>query len=476
MATFRVGVGSFNIKDSAVGIGTETTGHGNLKVEGTIKSTNLDVLGVSTFTRYSGFSANDVSVSNRDLTLSGEYSTTGDIVVEDGASLTVGLGSTACVGSVECISVKHHFSIPVGDTSQRNKISGYGEGTIRYNTDLGTLEFFNGNEWRQFSYRTDIQNSAGRGVFGGGYHPGFAPIYGVKNIEYLSIPTKGNSNVFGDLVEAQGLHDALSSSTRMVFSAGYNSGFGGNAVGDMEYITMASEGNAIDFGDQLQATYGTGACSSSTRGLIMGGNRMPANSPFNDGNDGNNVICTIEISTIGNAIDFGDLTQRRGYPASCGNHVRAIIMGQYNNAVGAGGLLGSDTVIFSSHGNAVDFGDPVEAGPTKAASNSVRGVFAGTNGGSQTFTNVIQYVSLQSLGNATDFGDRTYESIGACMSSQTRLVMAGGRGSGSPSTGSNVIDFVEITTTGDAVDFGDAGYLSADSAGSSDCHGGLGGY
>ena len=45
MATFRVGVGSFNINDGAVGIGTEGTGHGNLKVEGTIKSTkNLDVL------------------------------------------------------------------------------------------------------------------------------------------------------------------------------------------------------------------------------------------------------------------------------------------------------------------------------------------------------------------------------------------------------------------------------------------------
>ena len=133
MATFRVGVGSFNIKDSAVGIGTEATGHGNLKVEGVIKSTNLDVLGVSTFTRYSGFNADEVSVGNRDLTLSGEYSTTGDIVVEDGASLTVGLGSTACVGTVECISVKHHFSVPVGDTSQRNEISGYGEGTVRYN-------------------------------------------------------------------------------------------------------------------------------------------------------------------------------------------------------------------------------------------------------------------------------------------------------------------------------------------------------
>ena len=41
MATFRVGVGSFNIKDGSVGIGTEGSGHGNLKVEGTIKSTNL---------------------------------------------------------------------------------------------------------------------------------------------------------------------------------------------------------------------------------------------------------------------------------------------------------------------------------------------------------------------------------------------------------------------------------------------------
>ena len=53
MATFRVGVGSFNINDGSVGIGTEGSGHGNLKVEGTLKaSTNLDVLGVSTSVSY----------------------------------------------------------------------------------------------------------------------------------------------------------------------------------------------------------------------------------------------------------------------------------------------------------------------------------------------------------------------------------------------------------------------------------------
>ena len=34
MATFRVGVGSFNIKDGAVGFGTDTDGLGNLRVKG----------------------------------------------------------------------------------------------------------------------------------------------------------------------------------------------------------------------------------------------------------------------------------------------------------------------------------------------------------------------------------------------------------------------------------------------------------
>ena len=43
MATYRIGIGSFNLKDGAVGIGTESTGLGNLKVEGTYKTTDLDV-------------------------------------------------------------------------------------------------------------------------------------------------------------------------------------------------------------------------------------------------------------------------------------------------------------------------------------------------------------------------------------------------------------------------------------------------
>ena len=44
MATFRVGIGSFNINDGSVGIGTEGSGHGNLKVEGTIKTSDIDAV------------------------------------------------------------------------------------------------------------------------------------------------------------------------------------------------------------------------------------------------------------------------------------------------------------------------------------------------------------------------------------------------------------------------------------------------
>ena len=72
MATFRVGVGSFNINDGSVGIGTEGSGHGNLKVQGVTKTKSIDVLGVSTFTRYSGFNVDNSTITNRTLNLSGE--------------------------------------------------------------------------------------------------------------------------------------------------------------------------------------------------------------------------------------------------------------------------------------------------------------------------------------------------------------------------------------------------------------------
>ena len=291
MASYRIGIGSFNLKDGNIGIGTETTGFGNLKVEGTIKTNDLDV-GVSTFTRYSGFEAEQNNII-RDQTLSGEYSTTGDIVVDTGKTLTVGLGSTACIGSVECISVKHHFSVPVGDTVERDKSSGYAEGTVRYNRDLGTMEFFNGNEWRQFRYQSDTGNR-GRGVIGGGHNY-------VSTIQAWEIATLGSAFMFGDLTNARAfIAGNVASEIRGIFGGGRNPAVHTNRI---DYITIASSGHAIDFGERTQGgSYGC-ATASQTR-FVMFGSRAPSVDL--------NIIDFVNIASTGDAIDFGDISWTTG--------------------------------------------------------------------------------------------------------------------------------------------------------------------
>ena len=104
MATFRVGVGSFNIKDGAVGFGTDTDGLGNLRVKGVTKTTGSIVSGASTLTRYSGFAADNIDVIDN-LTVTTDSSTIGDIVVGVGTSVIISSGSSVTSGTVESVSI-----------------------------------------------------------------------------------------------------------------------------------------------------------------------------------------------------------------------------------------------------------------------------------------------------------------------------------------------------------------------------------
>ena len=460
MATFRVGLGSFNIKDGAVGIGTEGSGHGNLKVEGVIKSTNIDVLGVSTFTRYSGFNADEVNVNNRDLTLSGQYTTTGDVVIEDGASLTVGVGSTACVGTVESINIKNHFSVPSGDTAQRNVSSGYGEGTVRYNSDLGTLEFFNGEEWRQFRYQSD-NNNRGRGLFAGGRTPSFP-----SSIEFIEIASQGNGQDFGDLTVArESSTNNVASHVRGLFGGGYHPGAGDNEI---DYVTMASAGNAIDFGDISSERYSPGGGSSSTRGIFAGG------SPDT------NVIDYVEISTLGDALDFGDLVQGRRYPSGASSPVRSCFAGGGDAPANTHYSI-IDFITIASKGDATTFGDLTASVyfAVGGCSNSVRGLYhLGTNSWAPTWNSVnqVDFITLASEGNSTNFGELSQiRSYTGGTSNNVRGIFGGGFFG--PSTSRyNTIDFVLIASEGDGQDFGDLAENRTAAGTVCDSHGGLGGY
>ena len=461
MATYRIGIGSFNLKDNAVGIGTESSGLGNLKVEGTIKTTDLDVTGVSTFTRYAGFAADNINITSRDVSLTGEHSTTGDIVVGVNSTFTVSTGATLTVGAVESVSIGTHFSPPKGDINDRPEVPV--EGTVRFNKDLNTLEFYNGVDWRQFT----VSGRSGRGLIIGGVDGAGNTI---KNIQSFQIATLGNTVQFGNL-----------QSTKSGATANASDGvrgitFGGATPTDsneIDYYTYASGGTAADFGNTTDARYSMGGVSSSTRGLAAGG-WTPNNS---------NAIDYVEIQTLGDALDFGDLSVggNHGNPGMQ-SPTRGIFCGGY-------GSISPDTnspyyynrmqmVTIASKGNTTDFGNLIVGGARGGAGgNSVRGVYGG--GYYNGINSRIEFVTLASEGNASYFGDLTVarRNTAEVADSSTRAVFCGGiAADGTAPAATNYMDYITIASAGNAVDFGDVSGKIKASGAFSDSHGGLGGY
>ena len=144
-------------------------------------------------------------------------------------------------------------------------------------------------------------DSSTRGIIALGYAgPAYSNI-----IEFVNIRTTGNSTDFGDLTRS-GVHCvAYSNATRGVFHSSYQYPSSPNFMNVIDFITMASTGNALDFGDSLLGGFGCGG-ASPTRGVAGGG--YSANAPTGESSGFTDVIDFIEISTQGNAKDFGDLT------------------------------------------------------------------------------------------------------------------------------------------------------------------------
>ena len=74
-------------------------------------------------------------------------------------------------------------------------------------------------------------------------------------------------------------------------------------------INIASTGNAIYFGDLRQGRIVVNGTASQTRGFIMGGMNNPPGVYVN-------IIESVEISSSGSAVDWGDLTIPRWAGAS----------------------------------------------------------------------------------------------------------------------------------------------------------------
>ena len=141
--------------------------------------------------------------------------------------------------------------------------------------------------------------SSTRGLIAGG-SSNSAPAE-VEKIQFVTFATLGDAQDFGDLVDQNGYFNAgASSGTRALFAGGGNVGSPFTTVNTIQFVTIATTGNATDFGDLTVSRYNGGGLSNSTRGCFAGGVTYP-------GATRQNIIDFVNIATTGNAKDFGDI-------------------------------------------------------------------------------------------------------------------------------------------------------------------------
>jgi hypothetical protein len=200
----------------------------------------------------------------------------------------------------------------------------------------------------------------------------------------------------------------------------------------IDYFDITSAGNAADFGDLTVARYESGSGSNKSRGICMGGDD-------GTGSPASNHVDYWAFATLGNAVDFGDMFA--GARLGCGAHntIRALY---------AGGRI--EGQVYYDHGSQAGLGDG-------------------------SMSNILEYVTIATTGNSTDFGDLTrtkHRMARGVITNSTRGAFCGGVGGTADESGggsgnstfSVQIQYITIDTTGNATDAGDLtrqGYSSA---------------
>ena len=197
-------------------------------------------------------------------------------------------------------------------------------------------------------------SSSTRGIWACGITPSR-----VNVIDYVEISTLGDSIDFGDAMDITATMCGCSSPTRGIFCSGRNTSPATLWRSRVEEVTMASKGNSTKFGDLTVAPAAGASFSNSIRGFFAGGHTNPNYDAIDPG-----PIDYMTLATGGNAVRFGDLPSERTSTTGCASQTRGFVMGGYGvespvftNAI--------DYITIASAGNSMDFGDlvrPLESG------------------------------------------------------------------------------------------------------------------
>ena len=377
-----------------------------------------------------------------------------------------GSGGPDLVG-ITTMTSPYYFVPPSGSTAERP--SSPPPGMLRFNTDIGRLEVWRNDHWATILGESpnlgdnNNTNSTGgtgtRGLFAGGYNPSPSPGACSDTVDYITVETLGNAQDFGNLVDARHGGGQLSDRTRAVYAGGRGPTTpGGSDTANITFTTIASTGNYADSNGDLSAAVGVRGTSNSTRGLF--GSTI---FPYTD------TIEYVTIQSLGNAVDFGNLTEVRGYGMALSSPVRGVFLGGINNPTNLGTNV-IDYVTISTTGNAQNFGDLYDgtAYESGCANSPTRGVIAGGTGN----TKLIEFITIATTGNSQNFGN--LDTLTGAGKGGVCSTIRGVFGGGLPSPATNIMEFITIATTGDAVDFGDlTRNARLANAGVSNGHGGL---
>ena len=282
-------------------------------------------------------------------------------------------------------------------------------------------------------------------------------------ISYIESATTGNPSDFGDGYDAFRVNGLGNATRHMAGGGDTNLSYG--QTDQIEYVNPTSLGNSVDFGNLTEALIDVVGTSNDTRGIWAGGSKDGSASYAS-----RNVIQYLTIASTGDCSDFGDLNKTTNMSGGGASTTRSICAINGSSASVSYQNF-ADYVTIASTGDASDFGD-MSVGSTACKSSASSTRLCHWIAYTGSYVDTIDYLTIASTGDASDFGDSTragcYGTYGS--GSKVRGIQAGGQNSGGYI---DVIEYVTIASTGDASDFGDLESAKQSGASTSTNHGGL---
>lgn len=282
--------------------------------------------------------------------------------------------------------------------------------------------------------------SGNRGLFVGGQNQ----LNNENSIEYITISTFGNSIEFGNLMHNVRYSGATSNGVNNIGLVG--GGFTTSNIATIQKINILSADTANMFGNLVAPRSELGSTSNGTKNRSL----------FVGGNGGFNFdIEYVTTNTPSNSTIFGNiLGGRKSGIAATSNGIND--RGVFGSIMGSNNTFQSEFVSIPVLSNSVIFGNLYNGMYVSAASNDThdRGVFAGGRPDCCSFLGTIQFINIAVQSNADSFGTLTLPraELAATSNGVNQRAVFGGGINGE--TFHDEMDYITISVLSNAAPFG----------------------